>query len=251
MDADERRRTAGLTRRGALRGIGGAGLGVAAGLGLRGLAHPADGFAATPSCTLSPEVTEGPYYLDLERVRRSITEGRAGLRLDLRVKVVDSSSCAALSDVAVDIWHCAPDGHYSGFAREGTSGETWLRGVQVTDDDGIATFRTIYPGWYAGRATHIHLKAHLGGRVSGSTYRGGHVAHTGQLFFRDTTTDRVATLSPYSTRTITRMRNSADAIYRQAGSGALVALSRRGSTLREGLIGRITLGVDPDATPAG
>jgi protocatechuate 3,4-dioxygenase beta subunit len=249
-DHDDHRRDPRITRRGALRGLAGTGAGFAS-LGLlRGSAEQ-DAFAATPSCTLTAEVTEGPYYLDLERVRRNVTEGKTGLRLDLRIKVVDSSSCEALSGVAVDIWHAAADGHYSGFAAEGTNGETWLRGVQLTDDDGIAAFRTIYPGWYQGRATHIHMKCHLGGRVSSSTYRGGHVAHTGQLFFRDTTTDRVARLSPYSSRTITRTRNSADSIYRQAGgSGAILALTRRGSSIRSGFTGRITVGIDPDATPS-
>jgi hypothetical protein len=175
----------GLTRRGALRGLGGAGLGLA-GLGLFGPKDFEDeAYSATPSCTLVAEQEEGPYYLDLDEVRKNITEGKSGVRLDLRIKIVDSTSCDPLKDVAVDIWHCAANGKYSGFSAEGTSGETFLRGIQLTDEDGIAAFRTIYPGWYQGRATHIHLKAHVD----------GHVSHTGQLFFRDATTDKVARLS--------------------------------------------------------
>jgi protocatechuate 3,4-dioxygenase beta subunit len=231
----------GLTRRGALRGLGGAGLGLA-GLGLFGpkdFEDEAD--SATPSCTLVAEQEEGPYYLDLDKVRKNITEGKSGVRLDLRIKIVDSTSCDPLKDVAVDIWHCAANGKYSGFSAEGTSGETFLRGIQLTDEDGIAAFRTIYPGWYQGRATHIHLKAHVD----------GHVSHTGQLFFRDATTDKIARLSPYSSRTITRTRNNVDRVYTQEhGSSSVLSLTaRKKGSIRSGFVARVTLGVDPDATP--
>ncbi|MEN3281259.1 MAG: hypothetical protein V7607_2399 [Solirubrobacteraceae bacterium] len=232
----------GVTRRGALRGLGRAGLGLA-GLGLFGPKDFEDeAFSATPSCTLVAEQEEGPYYLDLDKVRKNITEGRDGIRLDLRIKIVDSTSCDPLKDVAVDIWHCAANGQYSGFSAEGTSGETFLRGVQLTDAEGVAAFRTIYPGWYQGRATHIHLKAHVG----------GHVAHTGQLFFRDATTDKIARLSPYSSRTIARTRNRVDHVYTQEhGSSSVLSLTaRRKGSIRDGFTARITLGVNPDATPA-
>jgi protocatechuate 3,4-dioxygenase beta subunit len=238
-----------LTRRSALRGLGGAGLGLT-GLGLFGPQHFEDeAFSATPSCTLVAEQEEGPYYLDLEKIRKNITEGKSGVRLELHVKVVDSSSCEPLSDVAVDIWHAAASGKYSGFSGEGTSGETFLRGVQLTGDDGIAVFRTIYPGWYRGRATHIHLKAHLGGKA-GTRYTGGHVAHTGQMFFSDALTDRVAKLAPYSSRAVTRVRNKADHIYtQQGGSGSILSLTARDKgSIRSGFVGRITLGVDPGQT---
>jgi protocatechuate 3,4-dioxygenase beta subunit len=223
------------TRRRLLRDLTGAGVG-AVGVGLiarRVSMEEAD--AAAPSCVLSPEVTEGPYYLDLNRVRRDITEGKAGLRLDLRIKVVDASSCRAIEDAAVDIWHADAGGTYSGFSAEGTDGRTFLRGVQLTGEDGVARFRTIYPGWYTGRAIHIHLKTHVGGRT----------VHTGQLFFSDRVSDHVATLSPYNARGGDRTRNSADDIYRQAGAGALLRLRRRrASTIRKGLVGAITVGVD-------
>ena len=239
-------------RRSLLRHTAGAGLGVAS-LGLLGGGRllGGDDAVAAPACTLTAEQEEGPYYLDLEKIRRNITEGEAGLRLDLRVTVVDSSTCEPIEDVSVDIWHCDAGGVYSGFSAEGTKGETYLRGVQLTDSSGLAAFRTVYPGWYQGRATHIHLKAHVGGRSGSSSYSGGHVAHTGQLFFSDTMTDRVAELSPYTKRTITRTRNKVDRVYtQQDGSGALLRLTKRSSSsLRKGLTARITLGIDPSATP--
>ena len=80
--------------------------------------------ASSAACVLTPEATEGPYYLDLDKVRRNVTEGRAGLRLDLRIKVVNASTCKPLGDVAVEIWHADAGGTYSGFSQEGTAGKT-------------------------------------------------------------------------------------------------------------------------------
>ena len=119
-----------------------------------------------------PELTEGPYYLDLDLVRRDITEGRPGVPFDLAVKVVDATSCEPLEGAAVDVWHCDAEGAYSGV--QGDSG-TFLRGVQMTGADGVADFTTIFPGWYTGRAVHVHLKVALAGDD----------VHTGQLFFDD------------------------------------------------------------------
>lgn len=233
-----------LSRREAMLRVGGGGLLLAGLAGCGGAAATSSAAAETPSCVLTPESTEGPYFLDLRKLRRTITEGRPGLRLDLRVKVVDASTCKPMKGVAVDIWHADAGGAYSGFAQEGTEGETWMRGIQLTGADGVATFRTIYPGWYDGRATHIHLKTYVGGST-GSTYAGGTTAHTGQLFFRDTTTDRIARIAPYSARDVRRVRNAEDGIYGQAGAGSVLKLTRRSaSSLRAGMVGRITLGID-------
>jgi protocatechuate 3,4-dioxygenase beta subunit len=242
----------GSTRRGLLRGMGAAGLGLA-GTGLLGTVlgeEAGDAAAATPSCTLVKEQTEGPYYVDLERVRRNITEGKAGLRLDLKVTVVNATTCKVMKNVAVDIWHCDPLGKYSGIASEGTSGTTYLRGVQLTDKHGLATFRTLYPGWYQGRALHIHLKAHTGGRVSGSKLTGGTVRHTGQLFFNESVTDKVAKLSPYRDHTVARTRISADNVYQSQG-GSIVHLTRRSrASFNRGLIAQVTLAIDPTDIPS-
>jgi protocatechuate 3,4-dioxygenase beta subunit len=174
------------------------------------------------------------------------------LRQDLHVTIVDSSSCKPIEGVAVDIWHCDAVGVYSGFSGEGTSGKSFLRGVRLTDAGGLASFRTIYPGWYRGRATHIHLKAHVGGTAASGRYRGGHVAHTGQLFFSDATTDRVARLSPYTRNATTRTRNAVDRVYTdEHGASTVLALKRRkAGTIKSGFVAAITLGIDPDATPS-
>jgi protocatechuate 3,4-dioxygenase beta subunit len=201
--------------------------------------------AALPTCVLTPEQDEGPFYIDLARVRRDIVEDRPGVPLALALNVVDANTCKPIRDAAVDVWHCDALGIYSGEPSEGSAGETYLRGIQLTDDDGRAEFATIYPGQYPGRTTHIHVKAHLGGQRSGSAYSGGHVTHTGQLFTADRDDAEVFALAPYSRNTAEITPRDADAIYRdEGGSSSVLALERIGTDLaRDGFTARATLGI--------
>jgi protocatechuate 3,4-dioxygenase beta subunit len=178
------------------------------------------------SCVLTPEMTEGPYYLPNEAVRRNITEGRPGTPLRLRLTVVNASSCRPIKNAAVDVWHADASGVYSGV--QGNTG-TFMRGIQRSDVHGLAVFDTVYPGWYTGRAVHIHVKVHLGGTV----------VHTGQLFFPDALTDKVYTASPYDTRGRRDTLNATDSIFRNGGSRSMLTLAKSGS----GYVGRITMGV--------
>lgn len=134
---------------------------------------------------------------------------------------------------------------------EPTDDLTFLRGVQLTNADGVAEFDTIYPGWYAGRALHIHLKVMVGGNVSGKTYEGGHVAHTGQLFFPEDVTDEVATLEPYANRDVELVRHAQDGIFQAAGEGSIVKLTPlvEGGPVEDGFTAEIALGLNPEATP--
>ena len=142
--------------------------------------------------------------------------------------MIDVRKCAPIHSAAVDIWHCDAGGLYSDEASNGTSGQTYLRGVQLTNRKGFATFRTIYPGHYTGRATHIHMKVHIGGKARGGTLRAGHVSHTGQLFFADSDNSSVYSLSPYSSDTAQRTLNASDSIYSQAG-GRRAQVSLKGT----------------------
>lgn len=210
----------------------------------------AEGVTTTPDCVLTPEQEEGPFYIDLARVRRDIVENRSGVPLALALTVVDADSCEPIRDAAVDVWHCDALGVYSGEPSEGSQGETYLRGIQLTDGNGLAEFATIYPGQYPGRTTHIHIKVHVGGRQSGGTYSGGHVSHTGQLFASDQRDAEVFALAPYNRNTAEVTPRDADGIFRdQGGSSSVLALARVGSSLaRDGFTARATLGVDPSAT---
>jgi len=206
----------------------------------------AGGAATTPDCVLTPQQEEGPFYIDLARVRRDIVEDRPGVPLALAVTVIDASTCEPIRDAAVDVWHCDALGVYSGEPSEGSEGETYLRGVQMTDANGRAEFATIYPGQYPGRTTHIHLKVHTGGQQSDETYSGGHVSHTGQLFTTAQHDANVFALAPYNRNPAEITPRATDFIFReQGGSSATLALARAGKSLaRDGLKGRVTLGVD-------
>lgn len=181
---------------------------------------------AAPDCVLTPELTEGPYYLDLDLARANIAEGRPGRALDLRVTIVDAASCAPLEGAAVDVWHCDAGGVYSGVA--GAEGETFCRGVQLTGADGVAIIRTIFPGWYTGRAVHVHLKVALNGTD----------VHTGQLFFDDATIAAVYAEEPYAARSGPDTPNDADVIFAESEGTTIVAV-----TPGDRYAGEVTLGV--------
>jgi protocatechuate 3,4-dioxygenase beta subunit len=207
----------------------------------------ASGRATTaPDCVLTPEQEEGPFYIDLARIRRDIVEDRPGVPLALLVTVVDANTCKPIRDAAVDIWHCDALGRYSGEPSEDSEGETYLRGIQLTDGVGLAEFATIYPGQYPGRTTHIHVKVHVGGRRADDVYSGGHVSHTGQLFTADRHDAEVFALTPYNRNADEITPRNADAIFRdQSGSSSILALSPAGGSLaRDGFTAKATLGID-------
>lgn len=180
-------------------------------------------------CVLTPELTEGPYYVSGEKLRRDITEGKPGTALLLDLTVLNARTCKVVKGATVEIWHCDAGGVYSG-AVANNPGTNFLRGGQKTNANGIAQIRTIYPGWYQGRAVHIHVKVHVRGSVM----------HTGQLFFPAAITQAVYAKAPYSTHgTAPDTANGQDAIYRNGGAKGMLALRRKGA----GYTGSIAMGV--------
>ena len=219
-----------LTRRGTLAGMAGLLLGLA---GWRAAesegAGPAGVASGAVSCVLTPEQTEGPYYIAGEKYRRNITEGRSGVPLYLRLRVVDASTCKPIAGAAVDIWHADALGVYSGFGA-GAKSRTFMRGIQKTDAQGLARFRTVYPGWYQGRTVHIHVKVHIAGNV----------VHTGQLYFPDSLTDRVFRRKPYNRRPRRTTRNANDFVFANGGRRSMLSLRKAGTAY----VGAITMGVN-------
>jgi protocatechuate 3,4-dioxygenase beta subunit len=206
--------------------------------------------AAAAVCTLTKEMTEGPYYLDGALVRADITESKPGVPLKLALTVVDDDTCAPLSGALVEIWHCDALGEYSGFVGNNGHSEpddgSFLRGGVLTNSSGVANLTTIYPGWYRGRCIHIHLKVHTGVTLtSDGSFTGGRELHTGQLFFNETITTAVAKISPYSTNTVTRTTLAQDSIYDDGGAASgLLTLTALGSTAASGYTGTLTVGVE-------
>jgi len=208
---------------------------------LRGLsadgasAAQAEGFGSAAvasgavTCVLAPEMTQGPYYVAGEKVRRNVTDGLAGTPLALHLTVLNATTCAPIKGATVEIWHASPTGLYSGIASQNTLGKTYMRGVQPSDAKGLAIFDTLYPGWYMGRTVHIHVMVHLGGSI----------VHTGQLFFNDSLTDTVYKKAPYNSRPARDTRNATDSIYQNGGSNSLLALGKSAG----GYLGAIAMGV--------
>src|SRR5215468_1119355 len=202
---------------------------VVAALGLAGLERPRGSEAESLSCILTPEQTEGPYYIAGEKLRRNITDGHPGVPMLLRTTVVDAATCRPIKNAAVDVWHADAAGAYSGFGS-GASSRTFMRGIQRTNARGLAQFRTVYPGWYQGRTVHIHVKVHVGGNV----------VHTGQLYFPDSLTDAAYRKAPYSSRPGRTTRNADDSVYVNGGRNSMLGVRADG---KGGYVASITMGV--------
>ncbi|MGH8504163.1 MAG: intradiol ring-cleavage dioxygenase [Gammaproteobacteria bacterium] len=186
---------------------------------------------STPACVVRPEQTEGPYFID-EKLRRAdirsdpsdgaIKDG-ARLDLSLRVSRIDGRACTPLAGAIVDIWQCDARGVYSGFEDINglfdTRGQQFLRGFQVTDDEGIVRFVTIYPGWYPSRTVHVHFKIRTADEPS--------FEYTSQLYFDDALTDRVFTHAPYAGRPQREVRNEQDGIYQEGGKDLMLPVTEQ------------------------
>jgi protocatechuate 3,4-dioxygenase beta subunit len=201
--------------------------------------------AAMPACIVRPEQTEGPYFIE-EKLHRadirsdpadgSLKQG-APLRLIFEISRVNGAACAALNGAIVDLWQCDALGVYSGVrdAAGGfdTRGKQFLRGFQTTGAAGTAEFLTIYPGWYPGRAVHIHFKI----RTLPSPQRA--FDFSSQLYFDDSVTDQVHQGSPYNAKGRTRTLNDADFLFRRGGKQLIPALTKDG----EGYTAKFSIGL--------
>jgi protocatechuate 3,4-dioxygenase beta subunit len=195
------------------------------------------------TCVLTAALTEGPFFVDEKLNRSDIrTDPLTGavsagipLTLTFNVSRYASNACTPLTGAYLDVWHCDSTGTYSDVS--GLSKE-FLRGYQITDADGVAAFTTIYPGWYSGRAVHIHFKLRL---YAGSTKS---YEFTSQFFFNDTLTDSVYTQSPYSSRGSRGTRNASDGIYNSLSATDKAGLTLQTSRTADGYAGVISLGVN-------
>jgi protocatechuate 3,4-dioxygenase beta subunit len=172
----------------------------------------------TTACAVSPSETAGPYPSLSDFIRSDIREGKSGTTLALTLTVVNTNtSCSGLAGAMVEIWQCDAEGHYSQYAQGGYNGtaQTFLRGIQTTDSLGQVTFTTLYPGWYQGRATHIHIEVTVNGRsvkvtqiafpesVNAAVYSTGVYAakgsnptsNAGDMIFSDSLASELATIS--------------------------------------------------------
>jgi len=198
--------------------------------------------SGSTSCVLTAALEEGPFFVDERLNRADIRSDPASagisagvpLAVTFNVSRVAGNACTPLTGAYLDVWHCDAGGVYSD-----VQGETqkFLRGYQVTDANGVAKFTTVYPGWYPGRAVHIHFKLRL---FAGSTKS---YEFTSQLFFDEGLTDAVHTQSPYSSRGTRNTRNADDGIYNELSATQKAALTLQAAKAGNGYEGVVNFGV--------
>ena len=211
-----------LTRRELIAIMGAAGSAAAWGCGTDSVTSPSadTSSSATTSgstsaaCAVTPTETVGPYPSHADIFRSDVREDRSGTALMLNLKVVNASAnCAPVSGANVEIWHCDAAGDYSEYGTQTTA--TWLRGVQTTNASGDVVFTTVYPGWYQGRATHIHIEVTINGRSVKAT----------QIAFPESINATVYAQGVYARRGSNPMSNASDGIFADSLTSELVTPS--------------------------
>ena len=208
-----------LSRRAALAAIGAAaGAALAYGCGSDTPTSPSTSGSTTTTtgstnaaCAVTPTETVGPFPSRIDLFRSDIRETKSGTVLTLTIKVVDvNSACAPVSNADVEIWHVDAAGDYSQYGSQ--TAATFLRGIQTTNANGEVTFTTIYPGWYQGRATHIHAEVTLNGRSIKVT----------QIAFPEAVNNAVHTAGVYASRGTNPLSNLSDGIFADSLGSELV-----------------------------
>jgi protocatechuate 3,4-dioxygenase beta subunit len=198
-----------------------------------------DGSTTNAACTETPAETAGPYpdktgmLGNATYQRVDVTEGKAGVPLDLELTVATAgSACAPIAGATVMIWQCDAGGNYSEYSQPGYdgSGQTFLRGYQTTDASGKVKFTTIFPGWYNGRATHIHVDVQVNGKSVKTT----------QIAFPEDVQALVYATSAYVAHGQSPLKNAADMVFSDGDEEQLLAVSGDTSS---GYVGELVIGV--------
>lgn len=243
-------------------------------------------FAGYKSCLLTPEVTQGPYckfsrqtpkpppsFISLtplgsdvagEYVREDVVEGQAGVPLLLDYQVIDIESCEPIPKVYLEIWHCNATGVYGGVVANGNGDttdasnldNTFLRGIQPTNADGVAQFESVFPGHYTGRTPHIHVMVHTNATLQANETLGldNYASHVGQTFFDQTLITAVETTEPYASNTQPLTTNEQDGIMAQEagteGVDPVMEYTLLGDSIEDGLFAWIAFGIDSSKSEA-
>jgi protocatechuate 3,4-dioxygenase beta subunit len=177
---------------------------------------------AASGCNTAPTETEGPFptKVPASYVRSDITNGRTGYPLNIKLTINNSNyNCSAISGAIVDIWHCDAEGNYSEYGGSGMQSTDYqslhfLRGRQTTDTSGLVTFSSIFPGWYSGRATHIHVHVYTAGGTS---------LKVTQIAFPEVTGSAVLTVNGYAKGMTGYTYNSKDNVFSDDTAGIEIA----------------------------
>jgi protocatechuate 3,4-dioxygenase beta subunit len=170
--------------------------------------------ASAAACVVTPSETAGPFPSIALPVRSDVREDRTGLPLNLAITVVNAgANCAPVTNANVEIWHCDAAGNYSEYGS--LAAATWLRGIQPVDASGVARFTTVYPGWYGGRATHIHIEVFVDNRS----------VMTSQICFPEEINSAVYTTGVYAARGQNPTKNSNDGIFADGFTSELATMT--------------------------
>ncbi|KAF3021014.1 hypothetical protein E8E14_011042 [Neopestalotiopsis sp. 37M] len=234
-------------------------------LGYTTSTDPAALFASNSSCLLTPDLTQGPYYISGEQIRRDVREDQQGIDTVIEYQIIDVDTCEPVPQVYLELWHCNATGVYSGVVADGNGdgwqdqsniNKTFLRGLQQTDDAGVAQFETIFAGHYSGRATHVHVLIHTDVKVNkcNNTLIGSATPdtdiparHVGQSYFDQDLIDLVDAFEPYSINTQELIENADDVILPDAvanGADPFFEYAFLGSDVTDGLFAWISLGIN-------
>jgi protocatechuate 3,4-dioxygenase beta subunit len=195
---------------------------------------PSGGSAGTgAACAATPTETVGPYPSLIDLFRSDIREGKSGTQLDLALTVVNTAtSCAPMAGVNVEIWQCDASGNYSQYGSERS--QTYLRGIQTTDANGQVRFTTVYPGWYQGRATHIHVEV----------TRNGQSLKVTQIAFPDSVNADVYGSGVYAARGNNPTTNARDGIFADSINSEMASVAGNPSS---GYLATFTIGLTASA----
>ncbi|KAI1848316.1 hypothetical protein JX265_013818 [Neoarthrinium moseri] len=220
-------------------------------------------FADYNSCLLTPQVTQGPYYVADEYVRRNIGEDLEGVPIVMDFQVVDINTCEPMPNTYLEIWHANSTGVYSGVDVEGNgSGEsdpgnldkTWGRGIQETNADGVAQFESIVPGHYTGRAIHIHTVVHKNATLYSNSTLGAEsvTSHIGQVFLDQDLISLVEATYPYNTNEQDLTLNADDTILATEtetdGVDPFMEYVMLGDSIEDGVFAWVSFGVNATYT---
>ncbi|KAL4893605.1 Intradiol ring-cleavage dioxygenase [Aspergillus ambiguus] len=218
-------------------------------------------FAKNPVCILSPEGEIGPFWVKGEMLRHDVRDGQPGIPIILDGQFIDIETCEPIQDLYWDVWNCNATGVYSGVQSDmNGNGEDasnldkmFLRGIQKTDADGVAQFKSIFPGHYDGRSTHVHVVAHVGAyALPNNTIAGGNVAHIGQLFFDQDLISAVEANYPYNTNNVTITKNTADHVIQDetedTASDPFFEYALLGDSVQDGIFAWVTMGINVSAS---
>ncbi|KAI0162468.1 Intradiol ring-cleavage dioxygenase [Pestalotiopsis sp. NC0098] len=216
-------------------------------------------FADYQSCLLTPMVTQGPYYVADEYVRRQISEDLEGVPIVMDFQVVDINTCEPMPNTYLEIWHANATGVYAGVEVEGNgSGEsdpgnlnkTWGRGIQETNADGVAQFESIFPGHYTGRAIHIHTVVHKNATLYENSTLGAETitSHIGQVFFDQDLISLVEDIYPYNTNEQDLTTNADDSIMATEtetdGVDPVMEYVMLGDSVEDGIFAWVSFGIN-------